>query len=220
MRDCGLINNTIATCISKFTQESIIVEYFPSNGKPSRLCTIKETTMVKFAYPAVMIVKGCNDVLLYSITEDLYYYFKLNSPVLFESSTIINSGGIDLKCYYDLGDYLIYGSFTFSVGSSCYFSGSFYKKFLEKSQFPDQKLLAGYELTKVKFANKEEDSFVLLFSESIISFGSCTHGLVQVVESDNLAEEVIHISYDGFYFWKKGQKSIVYKAQPINFVDM
>ena len=75
-------------------------------------------------------------------------------------------------------------------------------------------------MNKVKFANKEEDSFILLFSESIVSFGSCTIGLVQVVESDYEATEVINISYDGFYFWKKGQKSIVYKAQPINFVDM
>jgi hypothetical protein len=150
----------------------------------------------------------------------LYYYIKLNSPVLFESSTTCNSTGIELKCYIDLGDYITYASLTFSVGANGYMSGSFFRKYCEKSQFPDQKLLAGYEMNKVKFANKEEDSFILLFSESIVSFGSCTIGLVQVVESDYEATEVINISYDGFYFWKKGQKSIVYKAQPINFVDM
>ena len=122
---------------------------------------IKETTLVKFHYPNVMIVKGCNEILLYSITEDLYYYTRLNSPILFEISTIYNPYGVQLKCLIDLGDYLSYADFTMTTGTSSYYSFTFHTRYMEKSTFPQQRLLAGFEPMSTKFKAKDEAARVL-----------------------------------------------------------
>lgn len=206
--------------ISKFTQDTVTVEYFPSNRKSSKIFTIKETSLVKFFYPIVLVVKGCNEIFLYNASEDLYYYMKSNSPILFESSTHVFMYSPALYCYIDSGDHIHHASFSFNVGINASITACYSKIYLEKSHFPDQKLLAGYDLQKVKYATLEEDSYLLLFSESIVSFGSATQGLMQVVEEDYLAEEVINIQNYGLIFWTKGQKSIEYKEYPINLVDV
>lgn len=97
VQDFGLFNNKTICCISKLTQESIQIETFTSGDSKPKTYTIKETTIMKFHYPAVMMIKGCNEILIYSITENLYYYIKLNSPILFESSTICSVYGLELK---------------------------------------------------------------------------------------------------------------------------
>jgi hypothetical protein len=167
----------------------------------------------------VIIIKGCNEILLYNITENLYYYVKLNAPLLFETSTTLSSYSPEIKGFMDLGDYLCPIQLSFSVGSNAYFSGTFYKKFLEKSDFPDQKLLAGFDQIKTKFASKEEEAFTLQFSGSLLSIGTLTDGLVQLTESDYEKGEVIQIPYDSFIVWKKNTKSVIFKMQPINFGD-
>ena len=175
--------------------------------------------MVKFLYPTVMIVKGCNEILMYSITEDLYYYIKLNSPILFESSTICSVYGLELKWFLDLGDYLANAMFSLTTGANSYISVSITTKYFEKSEFPDGELLAGFEQMKVKFNSKEEDAFILQFSDWLMWFGSLTNGLLETYNLKYKKGELMQISYDGFFTWKKGEKNIVYIGQPLNFND-
>lgn len=132
----------------------------------------------------MIVVKGCNELLIYNAAEDLYYYMKLEAPILFETSTCVYNYNPYLYCYMDSGDYLYYASFSISVGVNSSINASFSKIFLEKSHFPDQKLLTGYDTMRVKYANLEEDSYMLLFSESLVAFGQNTPGLMQVSEED------------------------------------
>lgn len=147
-------------------------------------------------------MKGCNEIIAYNITEELYYYLKLNSPILIHSSSCSSTYCAELRFYLDLGDYITNAYLNINVGTNSYFTLNVNSFYLQKSQFPDEKLLAGYDQVKVKYVNKEEDSFVLLFSNSIVSFGTQTEGLIHVAESDYTTDEVIHITVDGFYFWK------------------
>lgn len=118
-----------------------------------------------------------------------------------------------------MGDYLAYATYSFSIGSSPYFSSTVYTRYLEKSIFPDEKLLAGFEQMKIKFTSKEEEGFTLQFSKTLLSVGTLTYGLYQVCESEYEKGEIIQITYDSFFVWKRGTKSLVFKMQPINFND-
>jgi hypothetical protein len=161
----------------------MVVHYFPLKEKSHhKSYQIKETNLVKFFYPVITIVKGSNEILLYSITEKLYYYIKLNSPLIFDSSTLSNAYGPELKGFFDLGDYLFYATFSFTVGSNPYFSSTYFKMFLPKAEFPDDKLLGGFEYTKIKFLSKEEDAYTLQFSNSLMCFGVLTNGLTQIFD--------------------------------------
>lgn len=59
VRDCGLYNNRVIVYITKCTHESIQVEWYTKESEtPHVVHHIKETTLVKFHYPQVMLVKG------------------------------------------------------------------------------------------------------------------------------------------------------------------
>jgi len=196
------------------------IHIFPSKEESGhKLYQLKETTLVKFFFPVVLIIKGCNEILIYSITEDLYYYVKLSSPLLFESRTVTSYYSPEIKGFLDLGDYLAFFSFSFTVGANPYFSSTFYTRYLKKSDFPDQELLTGFEQMSTKFISKDEDALTLQFSKSLLSVGTNTVGLVQITESEYSLGEVIQISADSFFVWKKGSKALIFKMQPINFAD-
>lgn len=44
--------------------------------------SIKETTFVKFNYPYVMLIKGCTEVIMYTVDKDRYYYVRLDCPII------------------------------------------------------------------------------------------------------------------------------------------
>lgn len=72
---------------------------------------------------------------------------------------------------------------------------------------------------KTKFTSKEEEAFTLQFKNTLLSIGTNTYGLYQASDSEFEKGEVIQITYDSFFIWKKGTKSLVFKMQPINFND-
>lgn len=202
VEDFDLFNNKSILCITKLTQENIQVELFHSGDSKSKQYTINETRIMKFHYPAVMMVKGCNEIIIYSITEDMYYYIKLNSPILFESSGCISVYGLELRWYLDMGDYLAYAHFGFTVGLYSYVNCTFYTRYLEKSIFPDEKLLVGFERVITKFKSKEEEAYTLQFSNSLLSIGTSTNGLHQIWDFEYQLGEIILASCEYFIFWK------------------
>ena len=181
--------------------------------------SINENTIIDFIYPAIITVKGCNEILIYSITDDIYYYMVLNAPILFKSSTVSNCNIFELRLYLDMGEYLIYSILSFSVGSASYFSMSYYKRYLEKSIFPKEMLLWGFDPISTNFIKKEELAFTLQFSGTIVTIGLLTHGLFQQIDSDYERGELIQIADDSFYSWKKGNKAISCRPIPISFAD-
>lgn len=157
---------------------------------------------------------------MYNIPENMYYYIKLWSPIRFAVSTVSSYYNLALRCYIDLGDYYCYSDMSFTLGTNSYITMTYFKRYLEKSQFPEHILLAGFEQIKVKFAAKEEDSYVLQFDRSIFSVSTLTYGLNQLADSVFKLGEILHISYDGVHTWKKGSKSLIFKPPPVNFADV
>jgi hypothetical protein len=75
-----------------------------------------------------MIVKGGNEVLIYSITDKTYYYLRLYAPISMQSSTISTAYSPEIKGLMDLGDYYAFVTMTFTTGTSPYFNGSLYQR--------------------------------------------------------------------------------------------
>lgn len=157
---------------------------------------------IKFSFPKIYIIKGTNELIAYHISQERYYYLKMDAPLLLEAQVTISNQEMVHKGFFDYGDYLIpiqiymYPTFW---GTS---SWNVYKKKLYKSDFPDQKLIAIFDNMLVKYTSKEEDSIVFQFSESIYACGTITKGLSVVVDSDYENGEMIQVIYEGLYFWK------------------
>ena len=97
---------------------------------------IKETTLVKFIYPSVLIIKGSCRSLLYSVSENLYYYLKLPTPILIESMSITqNSYGFELIYLMDMGDYLILFNFALPYSAGDTFTWNLHKRYQENLTF-------------------------------------------------------------------------------------
>lgn len=202
-KEIGVAKDQAIITLSPLVGEEFKVNYIPLDTKiSSKKFVGEEILYIKFVYPAVLLVKGCNEVLIYSITEDMYYYHKLNSPIILETSTVYSPYAPEVKGYIDLGPYIAYTAITYNIGSSPYISASTYKRYIEKENLPKQKLLCGFDMIKTLFISKEEDAFMLQFTNAIVCSGSCTNGLFQVVESDYEKGELMQITCDGYYSWK------------------
>jgi hypothetical protein len=158
-------------------------------------------------------------VILYDVSEELYYYMRLGAPIALESSTMSTAYSAELKVFQDYGDYLGFSTFSFTVGTDAYFSSTYYLKYLEKSSFPDSPLLAGFEITKTKFVSNEEDAYTLQFGNTIQAIGCLTYGLTQISESTFKKGEILHINYESFFTWRKNGKKVMRKTSPVNFSD-
>ena len=220
VKDFSLQKDNSMIWISKFTEDNFFIEVFPAEKSlPHYKHEVREITMVKFNYPVVTMVKGCNEILLYSITDDLCYYLRLYSPFAFEWSSVTSSYSVELKGLVDLGDYFTFVSMSFTTGSNPYFNGTYYKRYIEKENLPNDKLLTWFDICQTKFLSKEEDAFILHFVHWIYAIGTNTYELYQVVESDYKLGEIIHIQYTGILTWNKGGKSIAFRQNPVNFND-
>lgn len=220
IKDMGLDNNRIV-CISRLTEQQCKIEVYPMDPKQNHFYyNIKESTLVKFNYPLVLIVKGGKEMLLYNINDNKYQYLHLPSPIVMESLTISNNTyNLDLNCLMDLGDYFLAYTWTFPYSAGSNFSCTINKRYIEKSNFPKERLLGYFNLMKIKFLSKEEDALVFQFENSLLSYSVCSYGLVEKTEQDYGYGEVINPANDGLYYWKKGGKSVQYKSCPINFAD-
>ena len=170
-------------------------------------------------YSSVLIIKGGCEFLLYNISENLYYYLKLPAPILMKLMSIpLNTYGFELIYLMDMGDYLILFNFAlpYSIGGS--FTWNLHKRYLEKSNFPKEKLLGYFAPMQAKFLSKEENAFMLQFEKNIVWYSQQTYGLIERSDSDYLFGEIIGLN-DGLWFWKKGGKSVSFKQTPFNFVD-
>lgn len=87
IRDAGLMMNANVIAVSKMMDDSFEVTIFPSDDRICRNHKVKEITSVKFYYPNIILVKGGKEILIYNITEDLYYYILLGAPYVMDSST-------------------------------------------------------------------------------------------------------------------------------------
>jgi hypothetical protein len=220
IKDFGFVNNSDAIFLYHFRGTSFNVCYMPADkSSPVRSYLVEETTFMKFNYPTILLCKGGKEIILFDVTENLYYYVRLNIPIVFNSSSYYTQYGNDYRFFVDLGDYLAYTTYSFGIGANPYMSGTIYKKYLEKSTFPDSPLIAGFEAMQVNFKMKDEEAYTLQFENSIYNLGALTHSLIQITESDLVKGELIQISYEGFMIWKKGSKTITYKTKPINFAD-
>lgn len=79
-------------------EEKILIETFPADkAKEQASHEIKEINFIKFNYPYVTIVKGCNEIMYYNILEKLYYYVKLNFPILLKCDVVDTANNTELK---------------------------------------------------------------------------------------------------------------------------
>ena len=219
-KDLGLIDNQSILWITKFDEHSCKIELFPSDIKWNQVSfEIKENTIVDFIYPAVIVVKGWSEVIIYNITENIYYYLTLNAPVLMQSSSVDKNNTLEIKLFLDMGDYLIFSIISFPFGSNSSFSQSYFKRYLQKSVFPNEKLLNGFDPINTKFLTKDEEAITLHFSKTIVSISLLTYDLFQLTESDLECDELIHVSNDCFYTWKRSSNTILANPLPVNFSD-
>lgn len=136
-----------------------------------------------------------------------------------EVSSLYVAYSLELKGLMDIGDYFLRWKMSFNTSkSSSYHYSQVNQWAIEKSFFPDDKLLAWFEETEVKFPLKDENAIVFQFERSILSFSLRTYGLVTSVESNYAKGEIMHIIDGEFFFWEKNGKSVDYKRTPINFV--
>ena len=97
-KDLGLIDNQSILWITKFDEHYCKIELFPSDAKWNQVSfEIKENTIVDFIYPAIIVVKGWSEVIIYNITENIYYYLTLNAPVLMQSSSVDENNLLEIK---------------------------------------------------------------------------------------------------------------------------
>ena len=218
-KDAGLDNNRMIV-ISSMSNQEWKIEVFPNSSKANHFSyNFYETTLMKFNYPDVLMVKGGRELFLYNVNENLWYYTFLPSPILLESTTLhYEKSYIELYCLMDMGDYLIRWNFNFYTSSQNYIEQSIYKRYLEKSNFPKSKMLTYFDNWRVKFV-EEESAIVIQFENCITSYGLSSYNLVEKSESYSALGEIIHIEGDGLYYWKKGGQSLTYKPFPLNFTD-
>jgi hypothetical protein len=216
----GLADNKFVVAIHDYSVKGFDVLFIPiKQENPSRKYYVKEISKINFFYPVITIVKGCNEIILYDVSEELYYYMKLGAPIALESSTLTTSYSAELKVFQDYGDYLGFSTYSFTLGTGAYFSSTYYMKYLEKSTFPDSPLLAAFEAMKTKFVSNDEDAYILQFGNAIQAIGVLTYGLTQVSESTFKKGEVLHINYESFFTWRKNGKKVMRKTSPTNFSD-
>lgn len=156
---------------------------------------------------------------MYNVVEKLYYYHKLGAPIFSKCSTAFTAYGFEIRAVLNFGEYLAYWNLTLSSGESPQLTVRISKRYLEKRNFPKQAILSLYDQMKVKFPSKEEDAFIIHFSNSIMWYGWYQYDLYQVIECDYQKEELMSISYDSFYYWKKGEKAIYALPTPLAFSD-
>ncbi len=125
---------------------------------------------------------------------------------------------VRLRCFMDLGDYLAYAEFTFYLGTASS-SGTVFKRYLEKANFPDSPLIGGFDTMQCKLGTKEEDSYTLHFKDYIYHNGLLTYGLQTTVEGKYEIGELICVIYEGFFTYKKDKKSLQFFQKPCNFGD-
>ena len=218
--DCTQFSNNSVAVLSNLQDESVQIEIFPSEKTEYNLQqTIKEITMVQFYYPNVMIVKGGNEVLIYSIVDKDYYYLRLYAPLSVTSGTISTATNCEIKGLLDLGNYYTFSTMSFTTGSSPYFSGTFYKRYIEKENLPPERILNCFDVGKVKYLTKEEDSIIIQTAKTLFCQSCLSFDLFQVIESDYKLGELLHVAYTGFLVWKTTSKSVQYRAHPVNFND-
>ena len=121
--------------------------------------------------------------------------------------------------FLDMGEYLIFSVLSFSVGSNSLFTQTYYKRYLEKSVFPKSKLIWGFDPISTKFLTNVEVAITLQFSGTIVSISLLSYAWYQQTDSDFGPGELIHVSNDWFYTWRKSSKLIMSKPIPINFAD-
>ena len=205
IHDYGIMNNSGVIILSKLGEASFEVTIVSNKEDSSvRNFSVKETLFVHFHYPVVFLVKGGNEILMYSIPENMYYYTKLYSPIVFRSSLAIAEYDIRLRVFIDLGDYLAFAEYSFYLGSTAN-SGTVNKRYIEKSTFPNSQLLAGFDMMQIKFKSKDEDAFTLQFKNAVLSVGILTYGLISVSEMSLKRGELLCIAYEGFFTWKKNK---------------
>ena len=93
------------------------------------------------------------------------------------------------------------------------------KRYLEKKDFPNEKILTFFSPLNVKFLSNEENAYVIQFEKSILTYGMLSYGLVEKSDSDYEKGEIMNLEGDYLFFWKKQGKSVSVKLSPINFTD-
>lgn len=117
VRDYGIMNNNGVIILSNLGGASFNITFISNTeGKSLRSYNVNETSFIHFNYPVVILVKGGNEILTYSIQENMYYYTKLYAPILFRTSMSGVDYDILLKVFIDLGDYICFTEFMFSLG--------------------------------------------------------------------------------------------------------
>jgi hypothetical protein len=165
-KDAAVIGDKIVTLAFSPNSPSGKLEVFHADRKtPPSGYEIQEITFgnynsknIIFNYPAIIMIKGCNEILWYCITENQYYYIRLNFPIVMASSTWYASYSPEIKFLADLGPFYTFCHITFTLSQSSSFGLTMYNRFAEKDQLPDSKLLAVYDpCTPVRFNGKDKD---------------------------------------------------------------
>ncbi|CAI2365026.1 unnamed protein product [Moneuplotes crassus] len=205
--------------ISDFNEQSFEVLYVRDKaGMNPRRYTVKETTFIHFYYPTVVLMKGGTEILSYSVTTGVYHYRKLGAPLIFRSSELTSEYDVKITGFIDLGDYLAFADYSLSTHYMST-SSTISKAYIEKANFPDSQLLAGFNVFKYKYGEKEEDSFCLHFKRFLLFSSSASYGVFRVVEARYEPGELHAIIYQGFLTYKKDSKSIEFFTPPLNFED-
>lgn len=70
--------NNIEKDFMKYTYFSKMVD----NKYQDNKCELSEQTFFKFQYPYLIMIKGSLELIIYSFINNIFYYEKLNCPVL------------------------------------------------------------------------------------------------------------------------------------------
>ena len=99
-KEFAIYNNSGIIVISDFSEISFTVSLLPiKEESANKIYTVSESTSVNFDYPAVTVIKGCNEILTFNIAENKYYYTKLGAPIVFKSSIVSSTYDIRLRFF-------------------------------------------------------------------------------------------------------------------------
>ena len=85
-----------------------------SNDYVDNKCEINEQTFFKFSYPYLIMIKGSLEVIVYSFINNIFYYEKLNCPILCGITNAVDNYDAWNSAYilFDAGPFLIPCSLT------------------------------------------------------------------------------------------------------------
>jgi len=190
---CNLLNKNLTV---KIESESKTV--------PTKEFDREEISIIKFAFPIVYILKGTNEILTFHIANQEYIYIRLDMPFICLTSSKYDLSSITIYGILDAGPFLISVSINWGTEGNYYCYATIERRFFEKRNFPNQKLLGYYAMMTYVYPDKDENSTLLHFTNWMMAYSRARYDKFILYDIKYELEEIMHIQkFSSFIVCKK-----------------